>query len=249
MSEEKRLKMVAGAFNIPNERYSKPQGDDAHFICVDRETIGVADGVGSWARKGVDAGQYARKLMSNCVDAIQNEAKAVDPKWVLTQAYEKTDVEGSSTACIITIRDHFLHAANVGDSGFVLIKKGSSVYQSPIQVRSFNHPYQLGKESDGPSSAQVLKIPVKAGDVIVAGTDGLFDNMFANQIEDIVKMGVEDGVAPEQMAWAIAEHAYHNSVDAEANTPIMEASFKAGKPRSGGKIDDITVLVAYIVDS
>ncbi|CAL2228079.1 unnamed protein product [Prunus armeniaca] len=43
----------------------KPLGEDAHFICHDAQTIGVADGVGSWARKGVNAGEYARGLMNH----------------------------------------------------------------------------------------------------------------------------------------------------------------------------------------
>ncbi|CAL2247311.1 unnamed protein product [Prunus armeniaca] len=43
----------------------KPLGEDAHFICHDAQTIRVADGVGSWARKGVNAGEYARGLMNH----------------------------------------------------------------------------------------------------------------------------------------------------------------------------------------
>ncbi|CAL8084008.1 unnamed protein product [Prunus armeniaca] len=43
----------------------KPLGEDAHFICHDAQTIGVADGVHSWARKGVNAGEYARGLMNH----------------------------------------------------------------------------------------------------------------------------------------------------------------------------------------
>ncbi|CAL2268265.1 unnamed protein product [Prunus armeniaca] len=43
----------------------KPLGEDAHFICHDAQTIGVADGIGSWARKGVNAGEYVRGLMNH----------------------------------------------------------------------------------------------------------------------------------------------------------------------------------------
>ncbi|KAH0981056.1 hypothetical protein GBA52_008233 [Prunus armeniaca] len=39
------------------ENQEKPPGEDADFICHDAQTIGVADGVGGWARKGVDTGE------------------------------------------------------------------------------------------------------------------------------------------------------------------------------------------------
>ncbi len=39
--------------------------------------VGVADGVGGWARHGIDAGEYARQLMSNAWDALEEDAKQV----------------------------------------------------------------------------------------------------------------------------------------------------------------------------
>ena len=50
--------MVAASFYIP--KLSNSLGEDAHFICEEQQVTGVADGVGSWARCGIDAGQYAR---------------------------------------------------------------------------------------------------------------------------------------------------------------------------------------------
>lgn len=105
--------MVAGSFYLPKDDDLKPRGDDAHFICVDEQTIGVADGVGGWARKGVDAGDYARELMTNSIIATHNQPKGdVDPKRVLYEAYLNTNVQGSSTACILTLKRivwlHFL---------------------------------------------------------------------------------------------------------------------------------------------
>ncbi|KAE9451867.1 hypothetical protein C3L33_16235, partial [Rhododendron williamsianum] len=86
---ERGLKMVCGAFYKPKVEKSKPQGDNAYFICTEKCTIGVADGVGGWSRFGVDAGQYARDLMANCVKAIRNAKKGkIDPRWVLDEAYK-----------------------------------------------------------------------------------------------------------------------------------------------------------------
>lgn len=99
--------MVCGAFYIPKGKSSKPQGDDAHFICEEKNTFGVADGVGGWSKSGVDAGQYARELMANCVKEIENAEKGeVDPRRVLDEAYRNTNAEGSSTACILTLTNN-----------------------------------------------------------------------------------------------------------------------------------------------
>lgn len=92
-----------GSFYVPKDNNSKPRGDDAHFILPTEQIIGLFDGVGGWSKKGVDAGEYARELMTHCILAIQDAPNGnVDPKSVLSKAYSHTLVEGSSTACIIS---------------------------------------------------------------------------------------------------------------------------------------------------
>lgn len=49
------------------------------------------------------------------------------------------------------------------------------------------------------------------------------------------------------VARAVAESAYRISLDKNATTPFMLASSKSKRHRSGGKVDDITVIVAYVV--
>ncbi|KAK4486342.1 hypothetical protein RD792_009013 [Penstemon davidsonii] len=242
--------MVSGAFYIPKDIMYNPKGEDAHFICKEKQAIGVADGVGRWIEKGVDSGLYARKLMSNFAAALGNyptmeNNQNIDLKKVLQKAYSKTDNEGSSTTCILTLRENSLHAANVGDSGFLLIRDGVEFYKSPIQIKGFNFPYQLGKSADKPSVAQISTLQVQKGDVVILGTDGLFDNLFTSDIQNLVNL--LSGAQPGQVARAVAEHAYYNSIDKLAATPFAKASFADGRVHYGGKKDDITVIVSYIV--
>lgn len=50
-----------------------------------------------------------------------------------------------------------LQAANLGDSGFMLMRNGRSIFKSPVQQHQFNIPFQLESGgSDPPSSAEVL---------------------------------------------------------------------------------------------
>ncbi|XWS61592.1 hypothetical protein CRYUN_Cryun07bG0138900 [Craigia yunnanensis] len=247
------LMMLSGSFYIAKDRDSRPQGDDGHFICEEKQTIGLADGVGGWSSQGVDAGLYARELMNNSLLAILTQPdRQVDPMKVLNEAFRKTEAEGSSTACIITLNEGtMLHAVNMGDSGFMLIRQGAAIYKSPIQQHSFNFPYQLGNsaKSNKPWQAQVIKLAVEPGDVIIAGTDGLFDNLSESQILETAATGIERGLHPEEVAWPVAQQAYHISMDREAITPFMQASMMAGKEHIGGKQDDITVIVSRILNT
>jgi len=91
---------------LPHPAKEATGGEDAHFISTDEHVIGVADGVGGWADLGVDAGLYAKELMRNSVSAIKDEPKGtIDPSRVLEKAYTSTKARGSSTACIITLKN------------------------------------------------------------------------------------------------------------------------------------------------
>ncbi|KAB2017054.1 hypothetical protein ES319_D08G134000v1 [Gossypium barbadense] len=236
-----KLRLKCGSFYIAKDRASKPQGDDSHFIY----------GVGGWSKHGVDAGLYAAELINNSLLAtLTQPLTQVDPMKVLDEAFSKTKAQGSSTACIITLQEgNMLHAVKVGDSRFMVIRRVEIIYKSPIQLHSFNFPYQLGNSANcaKPRQAQVIKVRVAAGDVIIAGTDGLFDNLFELQILATASKGIEQDLGAEEMVWEMAQLAYQPSRDKAAVTPFMEASKRAGRFRDGGKGDDITVIVSRIL--
>ncbi|WVZ23738.1 hypothetical protein V8G54_002282 [Vigna mungo] len=127
------LLLFSGSCYLPHPDKEDYGGEDAHFICVDEQTIGVADGVGGWADVGVNAGLFAQELMSHSVRAVEEEPKgSVDP------------ASG-------------LHAINLGDSGFIVIRDGCTIFRSPVQQHDFNFTYQLesGNGCDLPSSGEV----------------------------------------------------------------------------------------------
>ncbi|KAH0734083.1 hypothetical protein KY285_009790 [Solanum tuberosum] len=315
---DRTLKLNSGSCYLPHPDKEDTGGEDAHFICSDEQAIGVADGVGGWADLGIDAGKYARELMSNSVAAIQDEPKgSVDPARVLDKAYTCTKAKGSSTACIIALTDQGLHAVNLGDSGFIVVRDGSTVFRSPVQQHDFNFTFQLesGNAGDLPSSGeafitpppkkrrenpllillsveqksqyqlnclcrfrtpivpstgslwmppihlvvaqfslnlndlpvlQVFKIPVAQGDVIITGTDGLFDNLYNNDINAIVVHATRAGLGPQVTAQKIAALARQRAQDKNRQTPFSSAAQEAGFRYYGGKLDDITVVVSYI---
>nr|KJB14503.1 hypothetical protein B456_002G129300 [Gossypium raimondii]KJB14504.1 hypothetical protein B456_002G129300 [Gossypium raimondii] len=252
ISAGKTLKLLSGSCYLPHPDKEDTGGEDAHFICADEQAVGVADGVGGWADLGVDAGLYSRELMSNSVSAIQEEPKgSIDPARVLEKAHSSTKAKGSSTACIIALTDQGLHAINLGDSGFMVVRDGCTIFRSPVQQHDFNFTYQLesGSNGDLPSSGQVFAVPVAPGDVIIAGTDGLFDNLYNNEITAVVVHAVRAGLGPQVTAQKIAALARQRAQDRDRQTPFSTAAQDAGFRYYGGKLDDITVVVSYITSS
>lgn len=244
--------MVAGAFYLPKENKEKPLGEDAHFIYAEGQTIGVADGVGAWSFRGIDAGNYSRMLMSKAEGSARSQAGGggggggVNPMKVLTDAYARTKVMGSSTACILTLtNDGVISAVNLGDSGFAIIRAGSVEYRSPVQQHEFNCPFQLGRDirSDLPVLAAQIKVEVRPGDVVVMGTDGLFDNVKDDAAAELVGGGADE---PGKVAERLAREALKIARSRDVETPFAVEARKAGIEYSGGKYDDITVIVAYI---
>ncbi|KAK6939439.1 PPM-type phosphatase-like domain [Dillenia turbinata] len=249
---DRSLKLLSGSCYLPHPDKEETGGEDAHFICVDEQAIGVADGVGGWADLGIDAGHFARELMSNSVIAIREEPKgSIDPARVLEKAHSSTKSRGSSTACIIALTDQELNTINLGDSGFIVVRDGCTVFRSPVQQHDFNFTYQLesGNGGDLPSSGEIFTIPVAAGDVIIAGTDGLFDNLYSHEVTAVVVHAVRAGLGPNITAQKIAALARQRAQDKNRQTPFSSAAQDAGFRYYGGKLDDITVVVSYITSS
>ncbi|KAF6138596.1 hypothetical protein GIB67_032490 [Kingdonia uniflora] len=100
------LKLYSGSCYLPHPAKKETGGEDAHFICIDEQAIGTADGARGWADMGINAGLYTQKLMSKLV---------------------------------------------------------------------FN-------------------VPMAPGDIIVTGTDGLFDNLFSNEITAVIVHAIRAGL-------------------------------------------------------
>lgn len=92
----------------------------------------------------------------------------------------------------------------------------------------------------------MFTVPVESGDVIVTGTDGLFDNLYNNEITAVVVHGIRAGLEPQVMAQKIAALARQRAQDKNRQTPFSTAAQHAGYRYYGGKLDDITVLVSFI---
>jgi len=56
---------------------------------------------------------------------------------------------------VLDKKSQMLHSANLGDSGFLVIRRGSVVHQSSEQQHYFNTPYQLAIPPPGQAGAVI----------------------------------------------------------------------------------------------
>jgi len=246
-------KFKAGSCNIPHPDKVKTGGEDAFFH--DDTTLVVADGVGGWANWGVNSGDYSRSLCNHIKKIAQDfkDDSEATPKKILVSAALRTTVVGSSTCCLALIdkKEKKLKVANIGDSGYLIARPQadgtlSLVHISGEQLHSFNFPYQIGTEGDAPTKAQEFEHDIEDGDIIILGTDGLFDNVDQETILQTLSEFVEEDrlVDVDNAAQAVGNKASELSHDKDFMSPFAKKARRARYAYHGGKPDDITLILA-----
>ena len=79
-----------------------------------------------------------------------------------------------------------------------LIARRMTAAALQAQQHSFNCPYQLASptkwpEADKPEDADMYEVELLPGDIVVLGSDGLFDNMWNHEMEVIVRDHIKVG--------------------------------------------------------
>jgi protein phosphatase PTC7 len=239
-------------------------GEDAYFTARGPDNtmgMGIADGVYLWRWQGIDAGEYSRLLMNHAAEALRS-GKENRPTAMLTHAYEQVTaagMKGSTTACVVVIdSEHgLLYGSNVGDSGFMLIRGEPGArfcaHRSPPQEHDFGCPFQLGhhEASDKASDAMRTKLYLEHGDIVVLGSDGLWDNLSEVEVLESVEASVAEGASIDERLMDVAARnllskAYEVSMDKSRTTPYsLAATEHFDMVYSGGKKDDISVVVCH----
>ncbi|XP_071849529.1 protein phosphatase PTC7 homolog [Apostichopus japonicus] len=257
---------AAAAVNVANQVFKRHTfGDDACFVAKykQNDVLGVADGVGGWRDYGVDPSQFPSQLMKACERIVKSgKFQTEAPTSILSGSYEelmnnKLPLIGSSTACIIIFdnSNHTLYSANLGDSGFLVVREGKVVHRSEEQQHYFNTPFQLSIAppdlnsvlSDRPESASSASFLVKEGDMILMATDGLFDNMPEGMIlNELAKIKDSTLGSIQEAVNSIAERARDLAYDPTHLSPFAQHARANGMDFLGGKPDDITVLLSAV---
>merc|ERR1711977_720660 len=104
-----------------------------------------------------------------------------------------------------------------GDSGFIVVREKQVLFKSPSQQHSFNFPYQ------------VSSLPKYSDNPMSAQTFNL-------------------EVKPGELAHVISKITMEVAADTKRDTPFSYGARQVGFPHEfGGKMDDVTVVVSYIM--
>jgi len=259
-------------------------GDDAifandHLICAD-DGVGAWA-----TRPRGHAGLWARLVLHFWATAAAEDAArprgpgedyTPDPIAYLQRAYEQTtratsapnDWQGTTTASGAQL--HYrtgqggeetpvLYVTNLGDSQVMVVRpsRREMVFKTTEQWHWFDCPRQLGTNSpDTPrGNAAVDVVTLREGDVVLAMSDGVIDNLWSHEIVENVSRSVERweagegestaGSAAERkggvnggmtfVAGELLEAAKAIALDPFAESPFMERAIEEGLASEGGK--------------
>lgn len=159
-----------------------------------------------------------------------------------------------------------LYVMNVGDCKIMVIRPSEQkiLFRTAEQWHWFDCPMQLGTNSvDTPRKDAVLsKIALQEDDLVLAVSDGVMDNLWEHEVMKVVLDSLQkwdeghmqsSDLAPspdmcsDRMVYAAREllnAALAIAQDPFAESPFMEKAVEEGLAIEGGKMDDISVVLA-----
>ena len=183
-----------------------------------------------------------------------------------TEATQKHDWQGTTTACGAQLHYRqnpnsnihkptpLLYVTNLGDCQVMVLRPSSNtvIFKTKEQWHWFDCPRQLGTNSpDTPKENAVMdEIDLEVGDVVLAMSDGVIDNLWEHEIAETVLGSLgnynHERVVPPDGMQAVAQDlvtaAKQVALDPFAESPYMEHAIDEGLASEGGKWRS-TVLV------
>ncbi|KOS19419.1 putative protein phosphatase 2C 80 [Escovopsis weberi] len=253
---------------------------------------------GLWSRLILHFWSLAVEQESSRAVSQKEASRTPDPVATLQAAYEQTreatqehDWQGTTTTCGAQLHYRYrpaagggggagrgepapqLYVTNLGDGQVLVLRPRDHkiVYRSEAQWHWFDCPRQLGTNSpDTPQENAVLDVvDVEVGDVVLAMSDGVVDNLWEHEIAAHVFKSVDSwetgrGGSPrggqggqgggeegeermEAMAHDLVKAAKAIAIDPFAESPYMGHAIEEGLASEGGKLDDISVVAAICV--
>jgi|Transcript_55352 protein phosphatase PTC7 len=204
------------------------------------------------------------------------------PITMMREAYEATESLGSTTVLTAIMDNStkihgklhpMIAVCSIGDCEILILRRASdgylqSVFHTEMQRIDGNaqSPLQLARVDDSvdpdfdPSIAiEVIErgsavhcVSAFEGDIVILGSDGVFDNLFIDEIVSLVQ-GMLGSPDPAAKFKAVDRHrlgaiAKRLVLEAHAKTQVGPGGYRQSPIGPGGKIDDTSCVVAQVVE-
>jgi len=239
--------------------------------------LGICDGVSGVHHLGIPPDELPWELLQSCRARLQlptahPEAEAEDRPWItglIQDAYDGTQAFGATTLLLAVLRGSDLISANIGDCALLVLRPqsvqplqlriifktepGRYDARRPVQVQRL-HGFSDENARDVIRKASVSTTPVRHGDILVLGSDGLFDNLRDEEIQRVVerRCGGTNGSVPhrgqlQQAAGALVDAAISSVNVDSTGARHMDPWQVPGNDVPANNADDTTALVAVLV--
>ncbi len=241
---------TAVAFSRPSPRRTDDPNEDALGIFGlgdDMAVLAVADGVGGHG-KGEDASRVALEVLAEQLAGVDPEH--IDLREPIMSAIERTNTRlvtrtpsPATTLIVATIVRGTLRSYTVGDSELMVVGQ-----RGKLKLRTIPHsPTGYARESGlldeasallhderhilsnvlgmaGMHVAATTGLRLAARDTIILGSDGVFDNLFHDEIIELVRAG-EPLATAERLVARLSERMTGHSDDPEIPSKPDDVAF------------------------
>ena len=250
-----KLQFSHSAYGVPGVGKLFPEGHDRYMI--KRHILVLADGTGGWEEKGINPGEFARSLVKKIRHHFRRDPKnhLKNLPQLVNFAAQRVNVPGTAT-CIVAVldRDHSrVSIVNIGDTSYIHFRKGQNgLYYmvsrgQPKEIQP-NMPLQIGRDLLTATSGDFFTFDVKVGDRLLLATDGVFDNLYDEDILALFNASI--GMHSNTFVRSLVELATAVSFSPRYFSPFAwrARKYNASTIQLTGKPDDITAIVAGIDD-
>ncbi|KAI3404617.2 hypothetical protein KGF56_002562 [Candida oxycetoniae] len=256
----------------PSDTLSIKAGDDT--MLVSPSVLAIADGVSGWESDGLiaDSGIWSRSIVETFsrlmteykISHSPHHLKRRDIQEILDDSYLHTShlmdlqkLNGSSTLILGMLSGDRILMISIGDSKIFIIRNGEIVFTNKEESGEGFCPTQIGTNtlSKMPSDfAWIDSFELKDNDYVVVCSDGITDNLYEWEINNYIDEFINHKknnlkTVAQKLLIKAKEVAFDDYSYTPYNEKVNQTLSKGagGSPSRGGKVDDMSIVVAKVV--
>ncbi|CAJ1382948.1 unnamed protein product [Effrenium voratum] len=209
-SKDKKLRFEAASAARQHPYKEQQKYIYADAVCCARTWLGVCDGVSGVQKMGIAPDVLPRELLAQCQRLMDTTTREMNSAWVLSllqDAFAATHAQGATTVLLACLDESQRVALiTLGDCALLVLRPSNGddlrcTFRSqrvmmgektPAQVLRL--PHQItGEQKELMEDCRLDTVNVRHGDLLVLGSDGLFDNLSDEAITDILQKHCTQG--------------------------------------------------------